>query len=168
MEKIIGIFAGYKEVEEEMSVKERWSGTKQIVIQSDELISLLLPSLKSDGNILISYLFGSRTSSAQISTSDIDLAIYTSNSFLWENYYILYGNLTQKLHSDRLDLVWMNKAEPILNFEIIKTGRVLFYTDAVLLNNFELKTKKIFYDYSFYLHKHQVYSVIPGVKKHGL
>jgi predicted nucleotidyltransferase len=138
-----------------MSVKERWKGTKQIKFNTDEAISLATPILVSDSRIMIVYLFGSRAAKKDVQSSDIDIAIYTSDSFLWEDYYTLYGEVIKKLHSDRLDIVWLNKAEPILSFGVIKNGKVLFFRDADVLNDFELKTKKRYYDYILYLNKHR-------------
>ncbi len=140
-----------------MSVKERWKGTKEIKITSEQVISLILPLLKKKKEILFIYLFGSRSSSQDSPSSDVDIAVYTTKSFSWDDYYLLYGDLTKSLHSDRLDLIWLNAAEPILIFEIIKGAKVLYYKDADILNDFELKAKKNFFDYTFYLQRHKRY-----------
>ena len=138
-----------------MSVKERWIRTKPLEYGTEDAISLLLPLLKSDERIVAAYLFGSRASEEESLSSDIDIAVFTSDDFSWENYYTLYGELTKKLRSDRIDVVWLNKAEPILSFEVVKSGRVLFFHDADMLNEFELKAKKKYYDYILYLNKHR-------------
>jgi predicted nucleotidyltransferase len=136
-----------------MSVKERWKGTKQIKFSTDEAMTLMLSVLKTEHCILIAYLFGSRLKDKNKISSDIDIAIYTSDDFSWQDYYLLYGSLTKRLHSDRLDLVWLNRAEPILSFDVIKNGKVLFFNNADTLNDFELKAKKRYYDYAIYLNK---------------
>ena len=138
-----------------MSVKERWSKTKPISYSTDDAIALLLPLLKSDERIVTAYLFGSRVSEGESLSSDIDIAIFTSDNFSWEDYYALYGELTKRLHSDRLDIVWLNKAEPILSFDVVKNGKSLFFTDAGALNDFELRIKRKYYDYIMYLNKHR-------------
>lgn len=143
-----------------MSVKERWVKTKAVKFNLDDAVSLMLPILKNNPQILTSYIFGSRAGGKYTESSDIDIAVYTSENFSWEDYYMLYGELTKKLHSDRLDLVWLNKAEPLLSFEIIKTGKILFFRDADLFNNFELKAKKKYYDHVLYLNKHRRYREI--------
>ncbi len=135
-----------------MGIKQRWEKTNPIQYSTKEVLALVLPLLNADERILIAYLFGSRANNTKES-SDIDIAIYTSRDFLWDDYYLLYGEITKKLHSDRLDLLWLNIAEPILCFEVIRNGKVLFYKDADILNDFELKAKKRYYDYSFYLNK---------------
>jgi predicted nucleotidyltransferase len=140
-----------------MSVREKWSKQKPLKVSHDELKDIVLSILRENPQILISYLFGSTVKGTFKEYSDIDIAIYTSKDFSWSDFYQLYGDLTKKIHSDRVDLVWLNKAEPILCFEIIKTGRVFFYRDENVLNDFEFKTKKRYYDYIIYLRKHRSY-----------
>ena len=137
-----------------MAVKERRKKSRPIKFTTEKAISLILPLLENDPRILTAYLFGSRIKGAEQS-SDIDIALYTSKDFSWEDYHLLYGKLSKALCSDRIDLVWLNEADPILSFEVIKYGKVLFYTDADLLNDFELKNKKRYYDYVLYLNKHR-------------
>lgn len=91
------------------------------------------------------------------------MAIYTSRDFTWNHYYLLYGALTKKLKSDRLDLIWLNQAEPIICFEVLKNGRLLFFRDRDELNELELKIRKRYYDYILYLkntgwHRDMVYT----------
>jgi hypothetical protein len=137
-----------------MAVKERREKSRPIKFTTEKAISLILPLLENDPRILTAYLFGSRIKKSDQS-SDIDIALYTSKDFSWKDYYLLYGKLSKALCSDRLDLVWLNEADPILGFEVIKYGKVLFYKDADLLNDFELKNKKRYYDYVLYLNKHR-------------
>jgi len=137
-----------------MAVKERREKSRPIKFTTEKAISLILPLLENDPRILTAYLFGSRIKKSDQS-SDIDIALYTSKDFSWKDYYLLYGKLSKALCSDRLDLVWLNEADPILCFEVIKYGKVLFYKDADLLNDFELKNKKRYYDYVLYLNKHR-------------
>lgn len=136
-----------------MSVKERWKRTTPLKYSTDDAAALMLAILKEDPRILIVYLFGSRAKDTNKISSDIDIAIYTSTDFSWQDYYLLYGNLTKRLRSDRLDLVWLNRAEPILSFDVIKNGKVLFFNNADILNDFELKARKRYYDYALYLKK---------------
>lgn len=137
-----------------MAVRERWQKTRPIKLAAEKAIPLILPFLEKDHRILTAYLFGSRTKKAY-QFSDMDVAFYTSKDFSWSDYYSLYGELSKALSSDRLDLVWLNEADAILCFEVIKYGRVLIYRDADMLNDFELKNKKRYYDYALYLSKHR-------------
>lgn len=136
-----------------MGVKERWHGIKEIALPTEEAVALIVPILQAERRVLIAYLFGSRVVGMEKKWSDLDIAIYTRGDFQWNDYYRLYGAITQLIKSDRLDLVWMNRAEPILVFEVIKNGKVLFYRNADELNEFESRVKKIYYDHVIYLKK---------------
>jgi len=126
-----------------MAIKQRWYKTKPIRLTTEEALANILPLFKADSRILIAYLFGSRVNKEDMKNSDIDLAIYTTGQFQWKDYYLIYSEITKTLHSDRVDLVWLNHAEPILSFEILKTSKVVFYRDPDMLNDYELKVKKI-------------------------
>lgn len=119
-----------------------------------EAVEALLPILKSDKNIIGVYLFGSRAANPSNNNSDLDIAFCTGKAFTWDAYYQLYGEVTLKLRSDMIDLIWLNAADPILAFQAIKYGRLLYCADARALNEFELKQKKSFYDYALYLNAH--------------
>ena len=138
-----------------MGVKERWARTKPIRGSQEEVLRSVLAILRADKRIEIAYLFGSRTKEEAPEGSDIDIAIFTSKDVTWDDYYRIYGDLTKALHSDRVDLVWLNRADPLLKFAVIKEGMVLFYRDPDALNDFELKAKKEFYDHVIYLKKHR-------------
>jgi len=141
-----------------MGIQERWKGAKEIKKSSDEVIELLLPIIKKDNRILACYIFGSRVGKRGSPASDIDIAVHTSTDFTWDDYYLLYGELTKKLKSDRLDLIWLNKAEPVISFEILKNGRLLFFRDVDELNELELRIRKNYYDHVLYLKKHRMAS----------
>lgn len=138
-----------------MSVKERWNKAKPLAFSTDDAITRILPLLQSDARVSAAYLFGSRAAGSEARLSDIDIAVFTSGNFVWDDYYTLYGDLTRNLHSDRVDMVWLNKAEPVLGFEIIKTGKLLFFRNADILNESELTAKRKYYDYVLYLNKHR-------------
>jgi predicted nucleotidyltransferase len=138
-----------------MGIKERWKDTRKILLRSTQATGLLLPVIKKDSRIIACYLFGSRASKRETPDSDIDIAIYTSRDFTWDNYYLLYGELSRKLKSDRLDLIWLNQAEPIICFEVLKSGKLIFFRDVDEVNELELKIRKRYYDYILYLMKHR-------------
>ena len=137
-----------------MSVKSGCSGAKPLKMPTAEAVEALLPIVKSDKNITGVYLFGSRAANSSNLSSDIDIAFYTGNGFTWDAYYKLYGEATLRLKSDMIDLIWLNAADPILTFQAIKYGRLLYCADTQALNEFELKQKKVFYDYALYLNAH--------------
>ena len=138
-----------------MGVKERWKRTAPISIPTAEAVEAIIKVLRADERIKIAYLFGSRNRETHSPSSDLDIGFYTEGDYSWDDFISINGALTGILHSDRLDLVWLNAADPVISFEVICSGRVLFYAGADVLNDFELKSRKRFYDYSLYLTRHR-------------
>jgi predicted nucleotidyltransferase len=154
-----------------MSVSERWRGTTPIALSTPEAVGRCRAVLEKDGRILVAYLFGSRreeldapgvdterpsgSAAPAADPRDIDLAVVTDTRFTYHDYYVLIERLGGAIGSDRVDLVWLNESEPIITFEVIRDGTVLFYRDADALNDFERKAKHRYYDYRIYLKKNR-------------
>jgi len=141
-----------------MSVSERWRKTKPIAVSTAEAVKLARDELQKDGRILIAYLFGSRAENLQAhrpDERDIDLAMYTSSDFASDDYFRVIERLGGVLGSDRLDLMWLNTADPTMLFQVIRDGEPLFFRDAETLNDFERKAKHRYYDYKVYLKRHK-------------
>lgn len=138
-----------------MAVQEKWKNTRPMSISTEEAVDRVLQTAKRDKKVFLLYLFGSRATGHDKSTSDIDFAFFSSKDFSWNDYYLLHGSITKILGTDRANFLWLNKADPVITFEVIATGRILYYKDTDTLNDFELKARKNYYDYKFYLEKHR-------------
>jgi len=137
-------------------VKEKWKDTQPLRISTEEAVRRAIELMKENERILILYLFGSRGRKGEASPdSDIDFAFLTDTSFTWDDYYALHGSMSKALGTDRFNLLWLNRADPIITFEVIATGKALYFKDPDTLNDFELKAKKNFYDYRYYLERHR-------------
>ena len=136
-----------------MSVKERWYGTNTLKISTQEAIESILSIVKTDFRICFVYIFGSRTTGNSSQESDIDIAFYTYNGYTWDDYYLFYGKITKIISSDRLDLIWLNHLEPVLTFEIITRGKVVYCADKDILDTFDRRARGLFYDYAIYLQR---------------
>jgi predicted nucleotidyltransferase len=136
-------------------INEKWAKTKVLTFSTEEAVAKTVRIVREHNQIPVLYLFGSRAEGRDRYTSDIDFAFWAENEFSWEDYYLLHGKVTVALRTDRINLVWMNKADPIIVFEVIANGKVVYCQDVDLLNDFELKAKKRYYDYQFYLQKHR-------------
>lgn len=101
------------------------------------------------------YLFGSRAADRTDPEADFDFAILTTPSFGWDDLFRLHVPLKSALESGRFDIVWLNRADPVIAFEVTASGRCLWFRDTETLNDFELKARKRFWDYSIYLKKHE-------------
>ena len=57
------------------------------------------------------------------------------------------------LHTERLDLVWLNQAEAGVAFSVIRDGTLLHYADAGRLNEFERRVIWRYRDRILYLQR---------------
>ncbi|HPA73706.1 MAG TPA: nucleotidyltransferase domain-containing protein [Spirochaetota bacterium] len=134
-----------------MAIMERWKGTQPIPLSTDEAIASAVSLFSSNRKIIAAYLFGSRAFGSASSDSDIDLAFHPSREFSWDDYYLLRRDLSKAFHSDRFDLLWLDRAAPDITFDVLKHGRTIYYQNEDLLNDFELYAKKRYWDYAIYL-----------------
>ena len=91
-----------------MAVRERWKGTRPVGLSTSECVDRLLRATVSDARTEAVYLFGSRAAGEGHADSDVDLAIYPTDDYEWDDLFAFRGTLTGLLHSERLDLVWLN------------------------------------------------------------
>ena len=137
----------------EMAVRERWKGTKPVGLSTSECVDLLLPATVAEARIQAVYLFGSRAAGEGHADSDVDLAIYTTDDYEWDDLFALRGRLTGLLRTERLDLVWLNEAKAEVAFSVIRDGRLLRYADADRLNEFERRAIWRYRDRVLYLRR---------------
>jgi len=77
-------------------------------------------------------LFGSQATGKTHSASDVDLAIWTDVSIIPEQKLAWVSELITLLNSE-VSLVFVSPAlDPVLGFEIVKNGRVLFERESEL------------------------------------
>lgn len=136
-----------------MAVRERWRGAGRVSLATGECVELLLAAIMRDAHIEAVYLFGSRAGGEERVDSDVDLAIYTTDDFRWNDLFALRGTLTGLLHTERLDLVWLNQAKAGVAFSVIRDGRLLHYADADRLNEFERRVIWRYRDRMLYLQR---------------
>jgi len=86
------------------------------------------------------YLFGSYARQAESVHSDLDLAVRFELS--GEELYLAYRRLMlavqEQLGSERIDLLLLNGAPLTMQFEVIRSGQLLYARDEDLVNSFEM------------------------------
>ena len=80
-----------------------------------------LPQALADLQLLV--LFGSAVKGRRTSARDIDLAVQCDGP---ADLDALYLAVAPRLGTDRVDLVDLRRAGPLLAFEVARTGRLLF------------------------------------------
>ncbi len=112
-----------------------------------------LPALKefigSRNEILAAYLFGSYGTEFQTNLSDVDLAVLVSNSVRPDLAYqlALSSRLADILQEEDLDVVILNNASVVMQFEVLSTGRLLYERDHELVCDFLERVLKEYGDF---------------------
>ncbi len=97
--------------------------------------------LRGDSDISAAYLFGSYAKGRTGPLSDVDLAVLLVEGFPGEQYFDkqldLQGNLSRILKTDEVDIVILNKANYVLAYEVLKSGKLLFTKDLIQRISFQ-------------------------------
>lgn len=98
-----------------------------------ERLANLTPIWTEDSGLVLVFLFGSYATDQANTSSDLDLALLLSadvSSDRYLEYRLKYGHLiANALRDERIDIVLLNTASPLLAHEVIK-GRILFERSA--------------------------------------
>jgi predicted nucleotidyltransferase len=114
--------------------------------------------LKKEANIVIAYLFGSAARDEMTSLSDIDIGIlFNSRINAMRRYDVkleLMGEISSASGLNRVDIVDMEKGSVLLNYNIIKNGKILKSNDENLRVRFETSILSRYLDEKYYLQRH--------------
>ena len=84
--------------------------------------------------VLFAYLFGSRAKGRETDKSDVDIAVFFARAISKERYRDVLGSLREELsHAlgayDKVDLIALNDAPPLLEREVVYEGKLLYSLD---------------------------------------
>jgi len=123
-------------------------------IEKETLISRLAEFFNTRECVELAYLFGSTAEGNTGPLSDIDIGVYLSNrltkSERIEKRLELTAELASFLKTSSIDLVVMNDASPVINFEIIKPNSPLFIRDEDLKLEVEQKVMSRYLDRKYH------------------
>ena len=122
-----------------MGIAEKWRGLRPLPDDIRQRLGLL-DTLFADADVLLAYVFGSFRHNE--TSADIDLAVLPGLRGL-EN---LREKICETLSTQRVDLVNLKTASPILRFEVLRTGRLIFKKDEPVENSFELSVIREYRD----------------------
>jgi len=96
---------------------------------------------KGEEPIVVAYLFGSVAKGAVGGLSDVDVAVLLSKGYDLTLDYRLYlmGELAEIIGREA-DVVILNEAPPLLRYEVIKFGKILYCRDEYERVAFEERT----------------------------
>lgn len=122
-----------------MGIKERWKGSKPLPEDIGERILNLAPLLEREG-VLLAYLFGSLAHGER--GEDVDLAILSGR----DNFVRLMERIYELLNTQRVDLVDLKTASPVLKLEVIRQGSLIYKRNDRTENEFELSVLREYKD----------------------
>ncbi len=125
-----------------------WASYRVECDMLEEAIKELGKLFEKEENVLAAYLFGSYLRGDQTSRSDIDIAIllheFPKKSL---KYYLHLINILTEMLGDDVDLTILNFAPPLLKFQIIKNGKVIYCRSNRSRINFEARSMCEYLDF---------------------
>jgi predicted nucleotidyltransferase len=125
-----------------MAIKERWQGFRELPPDVEQRLGRLIPLFEREG-VLLAYLFGSLAQGRE--AHDVDLALLVRD----QPAFRLRMPIADCLQTERVDLVDLRDAPPVLRFEIVRTGRLLYAADEEEQERFEMATIHLYRDTRF-------------------
>jgi len=122
-----------------MSNAERWQRFRELPADIQQRLGQL-PALFEREGVQLAYLFGSLVQDH--TGRDIDLAILTADG----PAFPLRAAIIECLGTERVDLVDLAQAGPVLRFEVLRTGRLLYAASEQVRERFELATLHLYRD----------------------
>jgi predicted nucleotidyltransferase len=118
----------------------------------------LREKLNEDSGILALFLYGSRSSGKSHPRSDTDIAMLLGNKVKEEEYNtyrMKYISELKEFFPKKLDFIILNQVPPILQFQVLKNGKLLYdpepdrraLLEVKILNKYYLS--KRFYEFHF-------------------
>lgn len=114
-----------------MGIAERWRGYGRLPGDVRERVGRL-PELFAAKPVRLAYLFGS--AAGRGAPDDLDVAVLMREGAPLD----LWDDLVRLLGTDRVDLVDLAQAPPLLRFQIVRDGALLFRESGETENEFEL------------------------------
>ena len=124
-----------------MGSAERWRQFRKRSADMHQALNGLSSLFEREG-VVLAYLFGSLSKGQE--GEDVDLAILVRDV----PAFLLREPILNCLGTERVDLVDLRAASPVLGFEIIRSGRPIYVADDRVQEQFELSTLRLYRDTS--------------------
>ena len=115
----------------------------------EHLLPVAQAYLKSRGDVLFAYIFGSLARGKILPLSDVDISVYlTEDADFVEKKMEILGKLIELLETDEIDLVILNSAPLTLRMKILESKKVIVDNAPFLRHNYESLTMRKYFDFS--------------------
>lgn len=112
----------------------------------DIKINALYDLFMNDANIIFAYIFGGLLKERRNPLSDVDIAIFVKDTDKLD-YLDLFGNVTNILGTDEVDLIILNTLPISMTGRILQNRRVLIDKDPFLRHRYESINMRRFFDF---------------------
>jgi hypothetical protein len=137
----------YSEAKETITVEKIKKISKE---KKAELFSIMKVYFKNRPEVIASFIFGSYSTDNATILSDLDVGILLKIDIGKDKYSELLldisSDLVKLLKMDNIDLVILNRANPILKYEIATKGMAIFEREKEIVDNFKIKSLKYYMD----------------------
>ena len=120
----------------------------------NQLGKKLAKFFERERKVKLAYLFGSAVKGKTGGLSDVDVGVYFDDSLTGEERFKLQleliAGITSLLGTKKIDLIVMNDAPTALNFEIIKSNRLLLTRSGFDRVKFEHRVISRYLDRRYY------------------
>jgi predicted nucleotidyltransferase len=100
--------------------------------------------------VVLAYLFGSQAEGKAGPISDVDIAVLLGPQVDREQWFQvqldLIGELTSLFHRDDVDVVILNEATPVLAYEVVRSGQVLYEAEPGTRVDYEVTALRRYAD----------------------
>ncbi len=124
-------------------------GMESGMIDISSRIPALVDYFENNEDILAAYIYGSYGTADQTPLSDVDIAVLLKQQ-LQDNFnkqLEIYSKVSEITGSDDVNVLVLNNAPIILQFRVIKTGRLLFSRAQDQLADFQEFVCKLYADF---------------------
>lgn len=123
----------------------------------DDDLKKVIEYLSRERPVIAVYLFGSLAKGDSTEKSDIDLGILLNEDFDFLadfDYKLRLMGELKDITGKMVDIVFINRADPILQHQIRKYGKVIFESNRIKRIEYEIRSRKNYFDF---LHLHKKY-----------
>ncbi len=118
-----------------------------------KLINYVVKDIKSIKSVNTIFLFGSHAKGTRKPYSDIDICVLAEMLTKEERREILTNS------SEKVDISLFSDLPPLIQYRILKEGKVLFNKDWLKLHRTKVKTIKEYLDFKHLLDRHIEYTL---------
>jgi uncharacterized protein len=132
-----------------MGTPDQWYKFEPLPADIGERIWRTLPGFLAQQDVVLAYLFGSLAQ--ERAANDVDIALLMSDAL---PAYPLRQQIADWLNIERIDVVDLRHASPVLRFEIISSGKLLYASREAMRHQFEMAVLREYKD-TAYLRRRQ-------------